>query len=77
MCIEGRTGSLVCPRQVKNSATLRIDKMILDVRLWGHDGSVGDAYAELLFIPVPMDVPNGRYTPENRYVKWIKFRQVV
>ena len=38
MCDEGRTGSLVCPRQVKNSAAFCIDKMILDERMWNHDG---------------------------------------
>jgi hypothetical protein len=64
-CDEGRTGSLVCPRQVKDSAVLRIDDMILDLRLWGHDGSVGDACAELSFIPLPMCRTTGIPPPEK------------
>ena len=44
MCDEGHTGSLVCPRQVENSTTLRIDDMILDLRLWSHDGGLWWGY---------------------------------
>ena len=43
--------------------------MILDLRLWSHDGVLG-----LLVLDLYLWMPNN---PENIYVKWIKSRRAV
>ena len=68
MCDEGHTGSLVCPRQVKNSAALCINETILDVGFWSHDGKLCWGYlcGTLIYT---YGVPNNRHSFPRKHVR--------